>query len=281
MDILNICKRFFTSNPLYILWFLFYFYVSLKLINDNPTVIIFLYAISIAIALLCGETLLRFIERIRPLYSKMEKEYLLPIFEEVYSEAKEKHPELQNIEICTIDTVTIKVCAVGVKTVAVSKGAIDTFSENELKALMAHEIAHIINGDTITTLLTTIGNGFFALFVFVIKSAIMAYDIIGNKTVDKMWNSTIKMIFSIFIFIIVFPGEIILSMRSREKEYGADEFSYELGYGNDMIEALYLLDKINLGDNSSIVARMTASHPITAKRIGLLEAMVDGEANGQ
>ena len=283
MDIFDKFARGFFSNPLYTIWFLLYFFISMKLLNGNVGLTLLLYGISIAIALSSlGEMLLRFIERIRPLYTKAEKEYLIPIFEEVYNEAKEKYPKLSDIEICTIDTVTIKACAIGGKTVAVSRGAMETFSEDELKAIIAHEIAHIVNGDSIATLLTTIGNGIFALFVFVIKSAIMAYDIIEDETgLENKINDAIKMIFSVLIFIVVFPGQILLSIGSRQNEYRADKFSYEVGYGNYMIDALYLLEKINLGDNSSIVARMTASHPIIAKRIGELEAIADGETGEQ
>jgi len=283
MGILNKFAKGFSSNPLYTIWFILYFYIAMRLLNSNIQLILFLYVISIAIALSpLGEMILRFIERVRPLYTKTEKEYLISIFEEVYNEAKEKHPELEDIEICTIDTLAIKACAIGTKTVAVSKGAIETFSENELKAIMAHEISHIVNGDTIATLLTTIGNGIFALFVFILKSAIMASDIIRDKAgFEKGLNKVIKMIFSILMFIVIFPGEILLSIGSRQNEYRADKFSYKMGYGNYMIEALYLLEKINLGDNSPIVARITASHPIVAKRIGILEALVDGDIGEQ
>jgi len=279
MDIFDKFMDGFFSNPLYTIWFIFYFYIAMRLLSGNIVLILILYIISIVIALSpLGEMILRFIERIRPLYTKTEREYLYPIFEEVYNEAKEKHPELKEIEICTIDTMAIRACAVGVKTIAVSRGAIETFSENELKAIMAHEISHIINGDTIVRLLTTIGNGIFALFVFVIKSAIMASDIIRDKEgFESGLNKAIKMIFSIIVFVIVFPGEILLSIGSRQSEYRADRFAYRMGYGSYMIEALYLLEKINLGDNSSIVTRITASHPIVAKRIGILESLVDRE----
>lgn len=40
-----------------------------------------------------------------------------------------------------------------------------------------------------------------------------------------------------------------------------------------MIEALYLLEKISLGDNSTIIQKMTASHPRITKRIEYLESL--------
>ncbi len=40
-----------------------------------------------------------------------------------------------------------------------------------------------------------------------------------------------------------------------------------------MIEALYLLEKISLGDNSNIIQKMTASHPRITLRIKHLEEL--------
>ena len=59
---------------------------------------------------------------------------------------------------------------------------------------------------------------------------------------------------------------------SRKNEFKADKFAYDLGYDNDMIEALYLLEKISLGDNSTIIQKMIASHPRITKRIEFLES---------
>lgn len=63
---------------------------------------------------------------------------------------------------------------------------------------------------------------------------------------------------------------------SREKEYILPLFEevYEQAkiknkylYDREMIEALYLLEKISLGDNSSVIQKMIASHPRITKRI--------------
>ena len=50
-------------------------------------------------------------------------------------------------------------------------------------------------------------------------------------------------------------------------------FSYAIGYDDDMIEALYLLEKISLGDNSTIIQKMIASHPRITLRIKKLEEL--------
>lgn len=68
-----------------------------------------------------------------------------------------------------------------------------------------------------------------------------------------------------------FGLQVILSVNSRKNEFQADLFSYSIGYDTDMIEALYLLEKISLGDNSSIIQKMIASHPRITLRIKHIE----------
>ena len=54
-----------------------------------------------------GEKLLRFFEYVRKIETKQEKAYLLPIFEDVYTQAKENNPKLGHIELCIVDTMTV------------------------------------------------------------------------------------------------------------------------------------------------------------------------------
>lgn len=223
---------------------------------------------------------MRFFEKVRPLYTKREREYLIPIFEEVYANAKKVVPYLDNIEICIIDKMTVNACAIGRNTIAVTKGAIEIFSEEELKGILAHELAHIINGDTIATLLTLIGNGFFTVFVVITKLILLVVDFFQNpRGFGKLITILTNAVCIAFIFLFTFIGNIIVSINSRKNEYRADEFAYILSYGEDMVEALYLLQKISMGDNSSTVERITASHPHIAKRIGTLENLIDNNCS--
>lgn len=66
-----------------------------------------------------------------------------------------------------------------------------------------------------------------------------------------------------------------MAINSRKNEFKADMFSYAMGYDSDMIEALYLLEKISLGDNSTIIQKMIASHPRITLRIKHLEEFDD------
>jgi Zn-dependent protease with chaperone function len=77
----------------------------------------------------------------------------------------------------------------------------------------------------------------------------------------------------------MFLGTVILSANSRNNEYQADEFAHQIGYGGDLIESLYLLQKMSLGEEMALVERMTASHPLLAKRIGRLEMLQEQESD--
>jgi len=96
------------------------------------------------------------VEQVRKLEMRRERETLQPIFQEVYEKAKQRTPELGAIELCIVEKMEVNACAIGKHTVALTRGAIETFGEDELKALLAHEIAHIVHGDTIATLYTVV-----------------------------------------------------------------------------------------------------------------------------
>jgi len=71
--------------------------------------------------------------------------------------------------------------------------------------------------------------------------------------------------------------QMVMAINSRRNEYRADRFAYELGYGEEMVEALYLLEKINLGENSTVIQKMLRSHPRVTKRIERLELKLELE----
>jgi heat shock protein HtpX len=69
-------------------------------------------------------------------------------------------------------------------------------------------------------------------------------------------------------------GFIITGINSRDNEYRADKFAYELGYGEGLISALYKLDKLTLMEGKrDTVEKIKASHPKIPFRIERLENM--------
>lgn len=281
--VLEVFFIFVKAHFLYIFWGIVNFYISFKFLGGDASsfwISVLLYTVSISIALSpLGESILRLINHVRPLQTAREKEYLIPIFEEVYEEVQKAYPNLQKIEICIIDSLTINAYALGLHTVAVTKGAVEAFTEDELKGILLHEIAHIINGDTKVTLISLIGNGIFSIYVILIKLVVLLLDIILSPFQKKSGGLTdififfIRLLLSFALFCFTITGNIILSANSRQHEYSADEFASKMGYGSELISALYLLQKLSLGETMKFIQRMQEHHPHIAKRIGRLEAL--------
>lgn len=281
-EVLDDMLNFWGNNKIYFISTIIYFYISFKILGGTVETffnLIIIYLVTIFIAFSpTGEKLLRLLNNVRPLETSKEKEYILPLFEEVYEQAKSRNKYLNKIEICVIDNMTVNAMAIGRHTVAVTKGAVQTFTEEELKAVIAHEVAHIVHEDTTARLYAIIGNGIFTIILFIYKLILFIFECINetvsrNKNVLSFFITLIRFILEISTFLFTFALQIVMMTNSRKNEFNADKFSYDLGYDREMIEALYLLEKISLGDNSTIIQKMTASHPRITKRIEYLESL--------
>jgi len=280
-DFLNFVKH----NPLYLACSVIYYLLASFALGARwySFLLAFVfYAVSLAIVFSpLGEKLLRVVEQVRKLEMRHEKEYLIPIIQEVYDNAKEKNPELGGIELCIVESIDVNACAIGKHTVALTRGAIETFNEDGLKALLAHEIAHIVHGDTIATLYTMVGNGLFTAFILINKGFLFVVDLI-TAMLTRSGFARIMLIltrysFELTIIVFMFLMQAVMAINSRKNEYRADRYAYELGYGEELVEAFLLLKKMQMGDSRKIIKKMLASHPRLSARIGKLEDLIDGE----
>lgn len=276
--------QFLEGNWLYILWFIINFFVT-RAILGNYTLVTIIYVVSIAVALSpLGEEFLRLMDNCREIATKEEKSYLLPIFEEVYEYAKEVDPTLNDeIQLFIMDGMHMDSFAVGRKTIAITRGAVATLTEDELKGLLAHELGHMSHGHTKARLLVKIGNAFFALIIRGSKLLSKIAERINNLVArHSFWGYAIVTIIYItryihdaLVFLFVTSGEIIIAFNSRANDTQADEFAYKMGYGKELISALYLLQKITIHSKITVMERAKAMRPFIAYRIRDLEKLED------
>ncbi len=237
------------------------------------------------ICVLCGFTGQRACDR-RLIQTQQDKDYLLPIFEEVYAEALNTTPSLsKDINIYITESMAVNAFALGSRTIAVTRGALHTFSPDELKGILGHEFGHMVNGDTKALLIKLVGNGFFTLIIFILRLVISILQIISNVLSSK--NIVIvaiafvlfitRIVIDLSIFLFIFTGDIIIALNSRHSEYLADEYSYLIGYGEDLKNSLYIISKLEMSSKLTLTERLKASHPFTSARIERLEQM---EAQG-
>ncbi|WP_020409761.1 protease HtpX [Hahella ganghwensis] len=148
--------------------------------------------------------------------------------------------------------------------VAVSAGLLNRFSRDEIRAVLAHEIGHVANGDMVTL----------ALIQGVINTFVMFFArIIGNfvdKAVFKNENGHGIGFFITTIFAEIVLGilaQIIVMWFSRKREFRADAMGAKLAGTGAMIAAL---EKLKL--ETEVPNQM----PDTLTALGITEGMKGG-----
>ena len=282
--------RFLKSNVFYLLWFLFYFGIAWLIFGANRQslmIVSIIYGVSMTIALSpLGEVLLRFTHGCRPPSTEEERKYLLPLFEEVCEDAREINKSLNmGLKIYVMDEMYVNAFTIGRKTIAVTRGALNTFNKEELKGIIAHELGHMTHGHTKALLLTYIGNVLFTAIVQALRLGVKIVDALIDITLSisimalvfKFLSLILNAFFEISVFLFVWIGDLILSLNRRSNEYMADKFAYQIGLGKQLISAMYVLQKISMGGKVKLSEKLKATHPHMTKRIGRLEQL---EAEG-
>jgi len=278
--------RFIASNIMYIAWFAIYLLIARIILGDFIQVAL-IYGATISFALSTpGEMLLRILENCREPATEEETSYLTPIFEEVLESAKEIDPNLdEEIELLIKDVMYVDSFAVGKKTIVITKGVIETFTADELKGIISREFGNLSSGHTKAKLLTRIGNFFFTVSVWFFKLLLNILLFINNIVAIRGIKGMIltaliyiaRFLFDMNIFIFITVSEIMLAINSQANESEADIFAHKMGYGRELISALYLLQKISITGEASLLERAKATHPHIAFRIRDLESLENME----
>lgn len=163
--------------------------------------------------------------------------------------------------------------------VAVSTGLLQTMTREEAEAVLAHEVAHIANGDMVTlTLIQGVVN------TFVIFLARVVGWLVDSATRKDQEGPGIAYTITVIICDIVFGilASIIVMYFSRQREFRADAgAAHLLGTPQPMMAALRRLGGMEAGELPKNVAtagingrpgwmELLASHPPLEQRIAAL-----------
>ena len=165
--------------------------------------------------------------------------------------------------------------------VAVSTGLLESMNHDEIETFLAHEVAHIQNGDMVTlTLIQGVVNTFVVFF-----SRIIGY--FADKAINKDGNGdgiasfVVSLVFQILFGVI---ASMIVAWFSRHREFRADAGAAALmGEPRSMISALARLQQMQTGALPQSVAAMGigaspglmelfSTHPPLEDRIAALQA---------
>lgn len=165
--------------------------------------------------------------------------------------------------------------------VAVSTGLLQNLKEDEVKAVLAHEMGHVYNGDMFAT---TILAGLMNTFVYYIAMWVRRFFAERDQAALGFGLSlALQIIISIL-------ASVLISWFSRQREYGADAFSAKVYGKQSMIGALQSIDRwvnraqfeyssqdalatMKIAGNSSSFMKLFSTHPPIEARIAALEQL--------
>lgn len=166
--------------------------------------------------------------------------------------------------------------------VAVSTGLLDSMTEEEVAAVLGHEVAHIANGDMITlTLIQGVVNTFVVFMARVVGYFIDRVIFKNERGVGIGYYVTVIVCEIVFGIL----ASIIVAWFSRQREYRADAGAAQLmGSREPMMRALARLGGLEPGDlpktfeasgiaGKGGIAALFASHPPIQNRIAALHQM--------
>lgn len=169
--------------------------------------------------------------------------------------------------------------------VAVSSGLLHTMTDEEVKGVVWHEMAHILNGDMVTmTLMQGVLNTF-VIFISRVLAHIISAKMSDNENESSPYyiHYIITMILEIGLGVL---SSILLMYYSRTREFQADKWSaIYLGSKQPMISALQKLQKLSthavyptdefatmkIAGSTSSFASLFSSHPPLEERILTLQ----------
>ena len=164
--------------------------------------------------------------------------------------------------------------------VAVSTGLLQGMTKEEVEAVLAHEVAHIANGDMVTlTLIQGVVNTFVVFLARVVGYFIDRVVLKNERGMGIGYYVTVLVCEIIFGIL----ASIIVAWFSRQREYRADAGSAHLmGAREPMIRALARLGGVEAGElpksfeasgitGKGGLAAMFASHPPIPARIAALQ----------
>ena len=165
--------------------------------------------------------------------------------------------------------------------VAVSTGLLQSMSHEEVEAVLAHEVAHVANGDMVTlTLIQGVVNTFVVFFARIVGSIVDRAVFRSERGNGPGYFITVivcQIVFGVF-------ASMIVAWFSRHREFRADAGSADyLGSPQPMVNTLSRLGGLEPGalpkamsgfgitDRGGVMA-LFATHPPIEERIAALQA---------
>ncbi len=261
------------------IWLIINIFCQTDLTLYNVSPIIFYYVLSIIISLShIGEWLLTFLAGAKEIKRKDVQIRLIPLLEVVYSAAKKRNPTIvKSLRLKIIYDDSPNAFAIGRRTICVTEGLLK-LSDEEIMAVFAHEIGHIIYSHSVIQLLIGGGNLFISGFLVIIKlmcwiftSIITLIGLSTKKIYGILILTIIGAIPTFFLWVWTKFCMIFLMWSMRQNELAADEYAYRLGWGDVLA---YVLDNhLCSAPENGFLKALYSTHPASNDRVAHLQML--------
>ena len=171
--------------------------------------------------------------------------------------------------------------------IAVSQGLLKHMNEDEVEAVLGHEMAHVANGDMVTqTLLQGVLNTFVIFFSRVVAhlvNSLLSRN--GNRQGGRGGGMAYYLTSTVMQIVFGFLATIIVMWFSRWREFHADKGGADLAGNEKMISALKRLQEANSSEDlpgqmaafgisggfAKGFQKLRMTHPPLEERIAALE----------
>jgi Zn-dependent protease with chaperone function len=198
---------------------------------------------------------------------KAALEFLSQKYQELYGKKL-------NVKVLIEDNPYPQAMALGRKTMVVSTGLLKTASDQEITAVMAHELGHLHYLDGVMNLLMLLGHTF-------ICRGIIGLMLYSNKFLPAVvvgWMLILgAMSYSIYGFLyfglipLMYIIKLIRFCIGWPIEYRADKFAISFGLGQGLITFFEKIEGEDVRSRHGFLSTYQYSHPPTALRISKIE----------
>ena len=214
-----------------------------------------------------------------------EESRIYPILERVQSLYQNKYGSRINVRVCMMDVPHINGMALGRSTIAVSTGLLKTGNDDEVSAVMAHEIGHLHHHDGGYNVALAIAS----IPTLFLCAAVKAFFFSSDDNDVPFFGIGLFIVFSFFFayfsFFWLLSLPILLIVRMLDSttiwpsEYRADRFVTSLGLAPAMIELFERIEDEDIRNKTGFLSQYLYSHPPTALRIDRLERALIKQQN--
>ena len=216
--------------------------------------------------------------------SAVEAEYIEPLLEELCTRSGVSRNTL-TLRMRTDED--INAFASGINHITIHTGALSGLDKRHLLGVLAHELGHLRNRDTIYLTITYAMDRLGQLILNLVILLNGALNILALIPIVNIVIRIIQIVLLVMIaaveYVLRLPKWITYYFDSRRREYAADAYAVSIGLGRELREGLVATEQIGIletgelydRESTGFFSRLFITHPKMIKRIQRIDEGIE------